>query len=94
MKPGFEWDEKKAGASLRKHGINFEEAVTVFLDPFSATIADPDHSAAEQRYVDVGSSERGRVLVVVYTERGANLRIISCRKATAAERRVYEEGHE
>ena len=49
MKPGFEWDEEKARANLRKHGISFEEAVTVFLDPCSATIADPDHSAAEQR---------------------------------------------
>jgi len=94
MKPGFEWDEKKAKANLRKHETSFEEAVTVFLDPFSVTIPDPDHSAAEQRYIDLGRSERGRVLVVVYTERGTNIRIISCRKATPMERRVYEEGHE
>lgn len=59
MKPGFEWDEEKAKASLRKHGISFEESVTVFLDPFSTTITDPDHSAAEQRYIDIGSYEEG-----------------------------------
>jgi uncharacterized DUF497 family protein len=93
MRPGFEWDEDKAKANLRKHGISFDEATTVFLDPFSATITDPDHSTGEQRYVDVGSSERDRVLVVVYTERGARIRIISCRKATPAERKAYEEGH-
>jgi uncharacterized protein len=93
MKSGFEWDEEKARANLRKHGISFEEAITVFLDPFSATIADPHHSAVEQRYIDIGNSERSRVLVVVYTERGVSIRIISCRKATPAERRIYEEGH-
>jgi uncharacterized DUF497 family protein len=93
MGPGFEWDEDKARANLRKHGIGFDEAITVFLDPFSATIADPDHSTGEQRYVDIDSSERDRVLVVVYTERGARIRIISCRKATPAERKAYEEGH-
>jgi len=63
------------------------------MDPFSVTIADPDHSTGEQRYVDMGSSERGRVLVVVYTERGVSIRIISCRKATPWERKAYEEGH-
>ena len=93
MRPGFEWDEDKAKANLRKHGISFDEATTVFLDPFSATVTDPDHSTGEQRYVDVGSSERDRVLVVVYTERSARIRIISCRKATPAERKAYEEGH-
>jgi len=56
------------------------------------TIPDPDHSADEQRYIDIGSSDRGRILVVVYTERGTNIRIISCRKATPTERRHYEEG--
>jgi uncharacterized DUF497 family protein len=93
MRLGFEWDEGKARVNLRKHGISFDEAATVFLDPCSATIADPGHSTREQRYVDIGSSERGRVLVVVYTERGASIRIISCRKATPTERRVYEESH-
>jgi uncharacterized DUF497 family protein len=88
----FEWDEEKARANLRKHRVSFDEATSVFADPFSATILDPDHSLAEERYVDVGSSDRGRVLVVVYTERGSNIRIISCREATSRERKLYEEG--
>lgn len=90
----FEWNEEKAKTNVKKHGISFDEALTVFTDPFSVTILDPDHSMDEQRYVGVGSSEKGRVLVVVYTERGASIRIISCRKATPSERRLYEEGHE
>jgi len=94
MGPSFEWDEEKAEANLKKHKIDFDEAMTVFLDPFSITIPDPDHSMNESRYVDIGSSEKGRVLVVVYTERGTNIRIISCRKATPSEFRLYEEGHE
>jgi hypothetical protein len=88
MKPGFEWDEEKATTNLKKHGIDFSEAVTVFLDPFSLTVADPDHSVKESRYIDSGTSEKGRVLIVVYTERGANIRIISCRPAVPAERRT------
>ena len=94
MRLSFEWDEEKAKTNLRKHGISFDEAATVFIDPFSITIPDQDHSMDEQRYVDIGSSEKGRVLVVVYAERGANIRIISCREATPSERRLYEEGHE
>lgn len=90
MKPTFEWDAKKAQANLKKHGIAFDEGVTVFLDPLSITISDPDHSAQEQRYIDIGTSDKGRVLVVVYTERGTNIRIISCRKATTAERQFYK----
>ncbi len=93
MKPSFQWDEAKARANLRKHEISFDKAVTVFLDPMSATIPDPDHSRGEQRCVDVGTSQRGRLLVVVYAERGVSIRIISCRRATPAERRAYEEGH-
>jgi uncharacterized DUF497 family protein len=93
MRLSFEWDDQKARANLRKHGIRFDEAMTVFMDPFSVTIPDPDHSTDEQRYVDIGSSERGRVLVVVYTERSASIRIISCRRATPSERERYEEEH-
>lgn len=93
MKLRFEWDEEKAKANLKKHRIDFEEAATVFADPFSITIHDPDHSAYEQRYIDIGSSDKDRVLVVVYTERGSNLRIVSCRKATLSERKLYEEGN-
>ncbi|MBC8264859.1 MAG: BrnT family toxin [Anaerolineales bacterium] len=92
MKLNFEWDEEKAKANLKKHCVSFDEATTVLGDPFSITILDPDHSADEQRYVDVGSSDKGRILVVVYTERWANIRIISCRKAMPSERRLYEEG--
>jgi uncharacterized protein len=94
MKLNFEWDEKKARTSLQKRKVGFDEATTVLSDPFSITIPDPDHSVDEERYIDIGTSDRGRVLVVVYTERGANIRIISCRKATPAERRRYEEGND
>ncbi len=92
MKLSFEWDEEKAKANLKKHRVGFDEATTVFTDPFSMTIHDPNHSADEQRYIDIGSSEKGRVLVTVYTERGSTIRIISCRKATPSERKRYEEG--
>ncbi len=92
MKPDFEWDEDKDRANLKKHGISFDEATTVFMDALSVTIPDPDHSTGEQRYVDIGRSEKGRVLVVVYTERSGSIRIISSRKATPLERRAYEEG--
>lgn len=88
----FEWDEEKSKSNFRKHKVSFEEARAVFYDPLSITIADPKHSIDEQRYVDIGRSSKGRILVVVYTERGANIRIISCREATKLERRVYEEG--
>lgn len=87
----FEWYEEKAGQNLKKHNISFEEAKTVFNDPFSITIPDPVHSNDEQRYIDIGCSSKGRILVVVYTERGSNIRIISCRKAVKKERRVYEK---
>ncbi len=92
MKLNFEWDEEKAKANLQKHKVSFDEAITVFIDPFSITIPDPDHSVEEQRYIDIGRSDKGHVLVVVYTERGQNIRIISCRKATSSERKLYEEG--
>lgn len=92
MPLNFEWDEEKAKANLKDHRVSFDEATTVFGDPFSITIPDPNHSVDEQRYIDIGSSNRGRILVVAYTERGMNIRIISCRKATPTERRCYEEG--
>ena len=91
MKQGFEWDEEKAKANLKKHRVGFDEATTVFTDPYSMTIHDPDHSADEQRHIDIGTSDKGRVLVVVYTERGSNIRIVSCRKTTPSERELYEE---
>lgn len=89
----FEWDEEKAKSNLKKHRVSFDEALTVFTDPFSLTIPDPGHSSGEQRYIDIGSSERGRMLVVVYTERGSNIRIVSGRKATKSERKIYGEGN-
>ncbi len=92
MKLNFEWDEEKAQVNLKKHRVSFEEAMTVFVDPLSMTISDPDHSVNEFRYIDVGRSEKGRVLLVVYAERGSNIRLISCRKATHSERRRYEDG--
>lgn len=93
MKLNFEWDETKAKENLKNHKVSFDEAITVFSDPFSITISDPDHSENEQRYIDIGTSSRGRVLVVVYTERKGNVRLISCRKATRGERGIYEEGN-
>ncbi|MFZ3091345.1 MAG: BrnT family toxin [Nitrospirota bacterium] len=92
MRLNFEWDEEKAKANLEKHRVSFDEATTVFVDPFSITIPDPDHSVEEQRYIDIGSSDKGHILIVVYTERGSNIRIISCRKAASSERKLYEEG--
>lgn len=92
MKLNFEWDEEKAKENDKKHRVSFDEATTVFIDPFSITKPDPDHSVKEERYIDIGSSDKGRVLVVVYVERGSNIRIISCRKATLSERKLYEEG--
>ena len=92
LKLSLEWDEEKAKENYRKHQVSFEEGSTVLNDPFSITIDDPDHSADERRFLDIGSSERGRILVVSYTERDGGIRIISCRKATRLERRRYEEG--
>ncbi len=91
MKPNFEWDDEKAKANLKKHKVSFEEATTVFTDPHSLTTSDPILLRGEQRYVDLGCSLKGRVVVVVYTERHSNIRIISCRKATSSERKLYEE---
>ena len=82
MKWTFEWDEEKAKENLKKHKVSFEEAKTVFGDPFLMTFPDPEHSESEQRYLNIGSSSKGRVLIVIHTERHRNIRIISCRKAT------------
>ena len=90
----FEWDQTKARTNLRKRGISFEEASTVFGDIRTVTIYDPLHSAEEERFVDIGLSAKLRVLVVVYTERGDKIRIISARAATPKERNIYEEKHE
>lgn len=89
----FEWDEEKAKANLRKHKVSFEEAKTVFNDPLLMTFPDPEYSFSERRYLNIGHSSKGRVIIVVHTEREASIRIISCRKATKPERRDYEEGN-
>jgi len=92
MRLNFEWDEMKAGTNAAKHGVSFEEAATVFADPLSLTIPDPAHSQEEVRFIILGRSHRGILLVVVHVERGDNLRIISARRAGRAERKNYEEG--
>ena len=86
----YEWDLKKAASNLRKHKIDFADAVPVFEDEFAVTIDDDE--PAEKRFVTIGLDALARVLVVVYTWRGNNIRIISARKAGAEERRQYEEG--
>lgn len=86
----FEWDGQKAGENLKKHGVAFDEAVTVFYDPLSATFDDPDHSRQEQRYITVGLSSQGRILVVAHAETRESIRIISARPATAHERKMHE----
>ena len=87
----FEWDAAKAKANLRKHGVSFEEASTVFYDELTMTGADPDHSVGEARFVTFGVSSERRLLVVSHADRGEAIRIISARKATPPERRIYEE---
>src|SRR5436190_22578817 len=87
----FEWDPAKARINVRRHRVAFEEATMVFGDPLSITIPDPLHSTGEHRFIIVGRSRRGRLLVVAYTERGDRIRIISARLAARRERRQYEE---
>ena len=87
----LEWDANKARANLARHTVSFQEATTVFGDPVSLTIPDPAHSQAESRFIVLGRSHQGRLLVVVHTERGDNVRIISVRPASRRERKYYEE---
>ena len=86
----FEWDPQKANSNLEKHGVSFEEASTAFQDTLSLTIDDPLHSIDEERVILIGMSQKNRILVVVHTERGDSIRIISARKATKEERESYE----
>ena len=88
----FAWDPKKAAASLRKHGVAFEEASTVFRDILSVSGADPDHSMGEQRFITYGVSNLGRLIVVSHKDEAATIRIINARLATRRERKIYEEG--
>jgi uncharacterized DUF497 family protein len=86
----FEWDPKKAGRNLHIHGVSFNEASTAFQDPLSQTIADPLHSEGEDRFILIGYSCRNRLLVVVHTDRGDRIRIISARSTNRKERREHE----
>jgi hypothetical protein len=87
----FEWDPKKARLNVKTHGISFDEASTAFRDPLSQTIEDPLHSEDEERLILIGRSMQERLLVIVHTERGDRIRIISARLATKKERFTYEE---
>ena len=88
----FEWDQQKAQSNLVKHGIAFKEAQTVFDDPLYVDFYDPDHSQNENRYIIIGASSMGHILLVSYTERGNITRIISARKVTKQEFKAYQEG--
>jgi uncharacterized DUF497 family protein len=87
----FEWDDAKAKANLKKHGVAFDEALTVFADPLARIFDDPDHSEGELRELIVGFSTKPRLLVVGFTERSGRVRLIHARRATKAERKRHEE---
>ena len=90
----FEWHGPKAAANRVIHKVTFEEAKTVFGDPLGRITDDPRHSEGEKRFALLGQSDRRRLLVVLFTERGETIHLISARKATRSERREYEEGEE
>ena len=87
----FNWDPEKAENNVKKHDVSFEEAATVFYDPLSATLDDPDHSAVENRFITIGYSTRNRLLFVSHADREQIIRIISARTATVYERKRHEE---
>jgi uncharacterized protein len=87
----FDWDEQKAASNLSKHEVSFDEAKTVFDDPLYVDFYDPDHSDDEERYLIIGGSNQGRLLITSYTERRESIRLISARVVTRSERKVYEE---
>ncbi len=89
----FEWDAAKAAANVRKHGVSFDEASTVFGDPFALIAGDPRHSVDEPRFAIIGISANHRLITAMFTERGARVRLISARRATRRERSSYEETH-
>ena len=88
----FEWDRKKAARNLARHGVSFQEATSVFDDLLSIAVPDPDHSGEENRFIIVGQSHRGRLLIVSHAERGDRIRLINARELTRTERNIYEEG--
>jgi uncharacterized DUF497 family protein len=91
MAMDFEWDPRKAEINLRKHGVSFTEAGTVFGDDLAITVPDPDHSKKEERFITIGWSNRRRLLMVSHTDRDDRIRIISARELTRNERKAYEE---
>jgi uncharacterized protein len=86
----FDWDEEKARKNFAKHSTTFDEATSTFDDPLFLTFADPEHSIQEQRFIIMGESRKGQLLVVAYTERKGRIRLISARPATRQERKAYE----
>lgn len=87
----FKWNAGKAESNRRKHGVSFDEASGVFGDAFTLTIDDPAHSLGEERFVTIGQTPQGALLVVVHADKGETVRIISARPATAKERKAYEQ---
>jgi uncharacterized DUF497 family protein len=87
----FEWDPRKAASNIRKHGVGFLEAATIFLDALAWTFPDPEHSETESRFITMGLSSRGRIIVVAHADRGDKVRIISARRATGQEIDEYTE---
>ncbi|RPJ23197.1 MAG: BrnT family toxin [Chloroflexi bacterium] len=87
----FEWDPRKAEINLKKHGVSFTEAGTIFGDELAFTVSDPDHSDNEDRHITIGWSDHRRLLIVSHTDRGDRIRIISARELTKTERKEYEE---
>ena len=91
MSQEFEWDAKKASANVKKHGVAFDEAPTVFADPLARIFDDPNHSGDEKREIIIGHSTQLRLFVVAFTERDGKIRIINARGATKRERQDYEK---
>ncbi len=91
--PDFEWDPAKATRNEAKHGVSFEEAKTVFDDPMFVTVLDDEHSVDEERYITIGLSRRGRLLMVAHTDQEGLVRIISAREATKSEERFYDDAN-
>jgi uncharacterized DUF497 family protein len=89
--PEFEWDPHKALSNMDKHGVSFEEAATVFYDPLFIMVVDEEHSVDEERFITIGQSSQGRLLMLAHTDRGGRIRIISARKATRKEEQFYAE---
>lgn len=87
----FEWDQAKAVENRQKHGVSFDEATEAFGDPLALNMPDPNHAAPEERFLVLGLSRSGRLLVVSYAERGIRTRLISARLASRSERQRHEE---